>query len=293
VKNYNKIARQAGMTLIELTVVLLVLVGLAGLMIPYVTGFIGKTHDATGSSNTKAIGSAITRFENSIGRYPDNLDSLISGAGATGGSLIDYTMCDVMPNMMCTDAATDYGFTALDLSAVDAAGSILPATANGEVCGSLMKAGIDNVIDMNVLGTTGFNATFANSLGSVPLGNAMAQTCVGMVVGIDAANVATAFGIDTTNKQYVIFGMGQGSELIGKTVQEAPVHFAKDATYNASQAYNRFGVVFEVDNDVATVKASVDAMRAKYVGTVMLMNKVVGLQSELASYYTSATDEAN
>ena len=36
VKQYT---RQAGMTLIELTVVLLVLIGLAGLLLPYVSGF--------------------------------------------------------------------------------------------------------------------------------------------------------------------------------------------------------------------------------------------------------------
>jgi prepilin-type N-terminal cleavage/methylation domain-containing protein len=44
VKDYKikTIKRQAGMTLIELTVVLLILVGLAGLLVPYVGSFVQK-----------------------------------------------------------------------------------------------------------------------------------------------------------------------------------------------------------------------------------------------------------
>ena len=42
------IARQAGMTLIELSVVLLILVGLAGLLVPYVGSF---TQTVNGQQN--------------------------------------------------------------------------------------------------------------------------------------------------------------------------------------------------------------------------------------------------
>ena len=44
---HNKQRGQSGFTLIELTVVLLVLIGLAGALLPYVQGFVGRTHDAT------------------------------------------------------------------------------------------------------------------------------------------------------------------------------------------------------------------------------------------------------
>jgi len=288
-------ARQAGMTLIELTVVLLVLVGLAGLMIPYVSGFVGKTHDATGSSNIAGVGNAITRFETEFGSYPENMDSLILGAGATGGLVIDYSMCDVMNMGTCTDMGA-YGITPVDLTAVNASND--SALANAEVCGSLAKAGITSVVDMAASSVAGFNATFSNSAGVVGIANSMMNTCNmagagGTVAEIAAANVADGLGIDTTDKRYVIFGVGQSSELLGKTMQEAPVHFAKNADMNASQAYNRFGAIFEVDRDINTALASADAMRAKYVGTVMLMSKVVGLQEELGNYYQTTTDAAN
>jgi len=292
VKNYNKIARQAGMTLIELTVVLLVLIGLAGLMIPYVSGFVGKTHDATGSSNIQQLGNAIVRYESQFGSYPDNMDSLISGVADTAaGAVIDYTMADVMGGT--NTALANYGLAPLDITV--AMGAVSTVDADGEVCGSLAKAGINTVIDMDVTATAGFNATFANSVDSVgaALTNTMMTTCTGLVAEMPATFVADALGIDTTNKRYVAFGIGQNSKLVGKTLQEAPVHFAKNADMNASQAYNRFVAIFEVDNDVAVAVAPVDAMRARYAGSVMLMGDVVGLQTELGNYYKSATDEAN
>ncbi|MCX8026056.1 MAG: prepilin-type N-terminal cleavage/methylation domain-containing protein, partial [Thermanaerothrix sp.] len=75
--------RQAGMTLIELTVVLLVLLGLAGLLIPYVTGFAEKTHDSTGTNNLAQLNQNIARFETQYMRSPDRLETLV-----TGGNII-------------------------------------------------------------------------------------------------------------------------------------------------------------------------------------------------------------
>jgi len=292
VKNYNKIARQAGMTLIELTVVLLVLVGLAGLMIPYVTGFVGKTHDATGSNNVQALSTAISRFEGEKGRYPKNMDSLIIGAGATAGALTDYTMAEAMgmSQMMA------YGFAPLDITIADGTTVGVPAT----VCGSLLKAGITDVQDMDASTETGFNATFANSAvgGSVSLGTLMPGTaaCAGTVTEVTAAKVASAFsrtidtgvGGDFENKKFIAFGIGQESELVGRTMQEAPVHFAKNADMNASMAYNRFISVFAVDADATHNKST--AKRAVYVGTAMAMSDLIGLQTELANYYADSAE---
>jgi len=291
VKYYTNKARQAGMTLIELTVVLLVLVGLAGIMIPYVTGFVAKTHDATGSSNIAEVGNAITRFETQFGSYPKNMDSLIVGAGAASGAAIDYSMCDVMSMMGCNNLAS-YGITPLDMSAATAT----TTTAASEACGALIKAGMTKVVDMAADTQAGFNATFSNANSATPsvtIGNSMNDSCSGTVAAINATNVASALGIDTTDRAYVIFGVGQRSQMVGKTMQEAPVHFAKNADMNASQAYNRFGAIFEVDRDTTDNVSTENAMRARYVGTVMLMSEVVGLQSELGNYYKSSADEAN
>jgi len=295
VKYYTNKARQAGMTLIELTVVLLVLVGLAGIMIPYVTGFVGKTHDATGSSNAQQIGNAIVRYESEFGRYPKGMDSLIVGAseGANTNAVITYGMPDIMG--MGGTAVSEYGLTTTAL-VTDG------ATASGvaEICGSLVKSGMTNITTMKDIGNADFNATFNNAAGTQMIGMAMganAYKCTGTYVAkMGPAEVAAALGLEasaTTNKAYVLMGLGQASDIIGKTIQEAPVHFAKDADMNASQAYNRFGVIFEVDQDITVDQLPKNAMRAKYKGTVMLMNKAIGLQTELANYYKATEEEAN
>jgi type II secretory pathway pseudopilin PulG len=74
VKHYKvkQYTRQAGMTLIELTVVLLVLIGLAGLLIPYVSGFVSKTHDGTGTFNSAGLDNNIQRYIAEKTSLPNN-----------------------------------------------------------------------------------------------------------------------------------------------------------------------------------------------------------------------------
>ena len=110
-KLYNK-NNQAGMTLIELTVVLLVLIGLAGLLIPYVTGFTQKTHDSTGTNNLAALNGNFARFQNEYMRDPDNLESLIQINAYTGttnpdcnGTAANTIYCKMMTTTFWTPTA--------------------------------------------------------------------------------------------------------------------------------------------------------------------------------------------
>jgi len=271
--------RQSGMTLIELTVVLLVLVGLAGLMMPYVGSFVGKTHDATGAQNANRSGEALVRYGTTHDGYPANLDSLLVGAGTATGALIDYTMLDLG---MGTTAA-DYGWTALDLT--DA--------LNVSVCGSIGKAGLGTVIDMDDGTKVPFNPTFDNedaataSVETVTVAmNGTITSCNGSVVVMAPADVEEAMGITVDGtKTYVVFGIGQMNAAVGSTMQDAPVHFAKNADMNASKAYNRFVAIFAADNSAATSDL---AGQATYVGTAMAMSEIVGAQKELANYYADA-----
>jgi len=290
VKNYNKIARQAGMTLIELTVVLLVLVGLAGLMMPYVGSFVGKTHDATGAQNANRSGEALVRYGTTHDGYPKNLDSLLTGAATATGVFIDTTIVEKMQvamdaSMGTTLAPTDATSRATFLLA-KYGWSVLDLTGAASACGSIAKAGLGTVIDMDGAAA---NPTFDNSLGSVkPAAIAMngTVTCTGSVVEMDPVFVADALGITAdATKTYVVYGIGQLNDAVGKTMQEAPVHFAKNADMNASKAYNRFVAIFAADNSAASAG---DAGHASYVGTAMVMSEVVGAQKELAAYYADA-----
>jgi len=262
VKNYNKIARQAGMTLIELTVVLLVLIGLAGLMIPYVSGFVGKTHNATGSSNIAEVNTAVQRYESEFYGYPSGLDSLVSDNATP--AVIDYTMAP----------ATNYGFSIADASA---------AGVNKEACWSLNMAGMKGAVQMMEVPT---NPTFDNASGTITYSSddtAMATTCdQGDFVVVTPANVTTAFGITTrADALYVAYGIGQSSDLVGKTMTTAPVHFAQQGDMSASNKYNRFVVVFEA----YTGTVGMTAKRAKFVGAGMAMMSLEGMNASLERHY--------
>jgi len=234
VKHYNKMARQAGMTLIELTVVLLVLIGLAGLMIPYVGGFISKTHDSTGSDSLASLNSAIQRYDVQFMGQPSGYDSLMA-TNLTGGT--------VYGKMMGGTGTNDY------LKTVTVAGK------------SLVDAGISSLM---VMDDAAADATFAAtaSSGTVADGTdyllaalSTKGSMCSMSMPMDAmgciendADLSAILGrsVNTSANDYIVFGVGQDSEMVGKTVSEAPVHFAKTGAMSANNKYNRILAVYQV-----------------------------------------------
>lgn len=291
------------MTLIELTVVLLVLVGLAGLLIPYVSGFIGKTHDATGSANLTGVANAITRYETENGSYPNKMDSLIL---ADGSAMVDYMMAGT------------------PLTAYDASLTDLAVAANQDVCWGLRKAGITQVIAMDPGTKTNFNPTFNNDDATTPvltlmtggMGSMMPTCNANKVVEITNTEAKTVLGRVDTTKRYVVFGLGQENTAVGKTLQDAPVHFAKAGSMNASNKYNRFLAIYEIwDRTLAGTCSDVTATNetdclalatpgtwtpattswatakpARLAGTAMAMMELTGLGTELGNYYTNASN---
>jgi len=239
VKHYNKMARQAGMTLIELTVVLLVLIGLAGLMIPYVSGFVSKTHDSTGSDSLASLNSAIQRYDVQFMGQPNNYDSLMTSiAAGTVGTIYSKMMGG-------TTGATDY------LKTVEVQG------------GSLAGVGINSLRIMNNSTT---DATFAATNASVTIPDdtnlytvaainvAGASNCgMGSAMGCIETDDDLAFilgrpagSINTTTTDYLAFGVGSSSGMVGKTISEAPVHFAKTGAMSAANKYNRILAIYAV-----------------------------------------------
>lgn len=232
-KYYTNKARQTGMTLIELTVVLLVLIGLAGLMIPYVSGFVSKTHDSTGSFNAAALDANIQRYQAEKLGFPSNMESLVD----TGGAM--YT------KMMTT------GFYTVSGAGMDGAMS-------------LAMVGINDVINMDdATDNATFRATGANLSTPIVMGTPLAKvgpvTAGGMFpedLTVEQ-HLAAAFERDQTTfdsvcYDYVAFGIGDKSDLIGSTMNTAPVHFAQQGAMGPANKYNRFVAVFQVDKIGAT-----------------------------------------
>jgi len=217
VKYYTNKARQAGMTLIELTVVLLVLVGLAGLLIPYVSGFVTKTHDSTGASNIQSLNNAMQRYAvEHYDNYPNKMDSLLISTG------------DVYPKMMGEMMGMSY-FTPFELDS---------AKAN-----ALKSAGVKKVMEMD--DTTG-DATFANTTGVVT--DIASGVKVVEVTGAPLSDLSHRLGkpTDTGLYHYFAFGIGDDSSIAGATVSDVPVHFSRNGDMGANNAYNHFVAIFEV-----------------------------------------------
>jgi prepilin-type N-terminal cleavage/methylation domain-containing protein len=68
-------------TLVELIVVLTILVGLAGVLIPAVTDMIARTNRSTSAINISEVAGAIQRYDAQYMTYPNNLDSLMFDDG--------------------------------------------------------------------------------------------------------------------------------------------------------------------------------------------------------------------
>jgi len=281
VKYYNYKARQAGMTLIELTVVLLVLIGLAGLMIPYVSGFVSKTHDSTGTWNGAALDSNMQRFLTEKMRFPNRMETLINGAAATGAAQPD-----------CNGAAVDTVFCKMMAPAFFATTTADTGTAGTTtmVANSLAAAGITEVF-YNDPDTS--NATFGSIIPGVPTtlndGNAHVLATVATDGTSVESHLSKAFerpldNFDSTCYDYVTFGIGDQSELIGTTMNTAPVHFASQGNMGPALKYNRFVAVFAVDKTGAAVAGVAGANKgcaagmepAKFIGTAMAMGAMAG-----------------
>lgn len=295
-KHYKvkNMTRQAGMTLIELTVVLLVLIGLAGLLIPYVSGFVSKTHDSTGDNNLASLNNTIQRFQTQYMKFPNNMQALADVSGATYVNLMNTNAGVYVPTTYTV--GTD----------------IIPVA-------SLTSAGIGSIEDLNQTAGTfnGTSATFtaANPAGPIALTgtNAVGMLTVGLgaetAVGTDnyasiEEHLADAFGklrteFNATCNDYVILGIGQESEMTGRAIQDAPIHFAQNGNMGPDKKYNRFVAVFEVDKANGTAGAAAtnsvppsldcgtSTHAAKFIGTAMVMGPphLWGLSHSLGHTY--------
>lgn len=297
VKSYT---RQAGMTLIELTVVLLILIGLAGLLVPYVGGFLEKTHDSTTASSLSDLNSTIGRYQAQKLALPDQFDSLVDVGGTTYSKLRTTNLFAVIP------------------------GATAPAapTASTLANASLSKAGVLSVLANN---NATADATFKSTIGApLTLGNSAFgggvdtqallqltgniansdQTFFGQLettlITLTADNViknqlAYAFGgspdsWDTTCTNYIVMGIGSGSSLIPDAMQAAPVHFGGSKGESPTTIYARYVAVFAVPSTGATILVPVSNATpakacpkpdapAKFIGSAGVMDfpAIVGL----------------
>jgi type II secretory pathway pseudopilin PulG len=264
---------QAGLTLLELTVVLLILIGLSGLILPYAQGYLQRTHDSTGNDNLWELNNAINLFQAKYLEYPDGFHTLIDSSGNVYSDLM---------NPALVESST--------------------AGAIGQM--SLTMAGIDKVWTMKD-GASNGSATFdaVNALVSVTKSTALAVVTKG---GFSTAtrhlayafynNSAKSTEFDTNCYKYVAFGVGPESEMVGKVMSDAPLHFAATGGMGPEEKYNRFVAVFKVDkSNNTTLGCSDHTEPAKLVGSAMLMmpNHLFGLAHTQAHTWENIGNKDN
>lgn len=201
-------SRQA-LTLIELIVVLTILVGLAGILVPTLTNMVARTSRSTSAVNISEVAGAVQRFEAIYLRYPNNLDSLmedITTGGDTLGTL--FTSLASMIEDVTLDANT--------LSTLNTAG-ITAVGVHGDDTGTYAWPTLTTLANTNLL--KGLTATAQQNL-----------------------------GLETTgvSGKYIVLGIGTRSELTGTVMVDAPVHFPANASSNPQVVYSRFLVIMQI-----------------------------------------------
>jgi len=250
-------ARQAGLTLLELTVVMTILVALAGLTIPYVSSFFGAARDSTSVSSLAEVDKLIQSYDTKFMKEPNNMEALINGV--VGTSTTD-TNCNA------TNAAVNTVFCKLMFP-----GYFSPLALTSVQLSSLAMAGITSLYYND---PTTLNATFASTVGVPTIfstANTVAQVvnpntlypdtwippttnppATGTTPTIEdyLADVfgTTAHNFDGQNCYvYIAFGVGNQSTLTGTVMSTAPVHFTSDGSSGPVVKYNRYLAIYQVD----------------------------------------------
>jgi len=213
---------QQGLTLIELLVVLVILIALAGILIPQLPNMLTRAHTAAASTNIPEANKRIQEFEQIYFKQPANFDNLANGA-----ALVDY-----LPGTtgLTRTALTAGQEAALVNAGITSLAGLYDTTVNLEAAG----------------GTPTFNpydsASDAVLSATVPTLEPVAfaaETTVEALLRPDAGAADT----------YVALGIGQKSELIGRTTNEAPYHFGDAAGTGPDVVYARYLAIYKVAND--------------------------------------------
>lgn len=218
----RKGVRRAGLTLIELTVVLLILVALAGILVPLLTGYLEQAHGASGATNIGELVKQIELHRIRNYEYPNAMDSLLAQGGLAVYDRLDDELSGII---------------------------LAPAALNADQVDQLARVGITTVY-RHINSGTGTATDGVDLAGPVTID----ATAAGTVARLDPVGLQDPkrFGPQIpTNGIYVAFGIGQGNTMVGRSMADAPVHFDDDRDGNSIDTYARFIAVFFIPANTA------------------------------------------
>ena len=228
-KNYNR-THTHGFTLIELTIVMLILVALAGIMVPMFGGFTDRAHNSAAAANVSEIAKQIELYNAKTQQgYPNQFDNLAS-AGVVWTQGVGGNTVGISPaagNLMSVHTLTDKEATSIINCGINKLTDASKNTDNATF--HVFNLATDL---LTVSGPTGGTAT---TIAIIPAGPTGLQS-----EGVGLQNA------DTTKYFYMIVGLGQSCTAVGNVMVAAPVHYD---TIDPAVFYQRYCAIFQVPLD--------------------------------------------
>ncbi|MEM6688806.1 MAG: type II secretion system protein [Planctomycetota bacterium] len=211
---------QRGLTLIELIVVLVILVGLGGLLVPTISNALTRTHVSTCAVTFPEVHQMMQRVQVEFGNFGTSFDSGIY----TGGS-------DPVNNSTVTFSDTQGGG--------NGTGTLQVANLTADEVAALAAVGIVGVVDHDNTAAD-FNVTF--NIGATP----RALAAGGPVITLTDVQADEIFLPFAGDEKYIWFGIGREWTLLGQLAPEPPAHFGDAFGALPDQVHSRFGIIMQV-----------------------------------------------
>jgi hypothetical protein len=238
---------RAGLTLMELVVVMMILVALAGILIPLLPSMLTRAHVSTHTTNVTEISKLVLMYNATNNAFPDQWDSMVDPGGVEitylAGGVLDPTPGSGGPGGQGGGNFTAQAPTALELAALNAAG---------------IKS-VHNQLTYKTPGLTDwagnpFDPTFAN-YAAAPTAPTLITTSTKLMYLTPTNKFWPAFQAQnfpswSATANYVVLGFGPRCTLT-KMAVTAPVHFSDTQDASSSFSYGRFVAIFKVSDPAA------------------------------------------
>jgi type II secretory pathway pseudopilin PulG len=237
--------RRNALTLMELIVVMMILVALAGIIVPMLPSMLTRAHVATHTTNVTEITKLILSYQATHPGFPDQWDAMTDGStmiNYMAGGALDPLGFPAPTGPMAGGVFTQSNPTQAELLALNSAG-IARVHAQAATPQAAVWQGT-------------FDPTFNNYV-AAPTAPTTISTGTALVY-IDPASNATALSFLqqnypswSTTARYVALGIGPCCTMIGTNAVQAPVHFSDTPDASPAASYARFVAIFKVSDSSA------------------------------------------
>ena len=274
---------RGGLTLVELLVVMMILIALAGILVPMLPSMLTRAHTSTCSTNMGECCKAVLEYQALYSSNPDQWDALTDGT-----TVINY----LAGGQAVVTWPAGQGNGAGN-------GEITTMTLSANEVAALTGVGINFVQPMVATPTTApgngqtFDPTFNYYVNATPSPSTpgfQISTTV-KLAGLDPTNPAALARMQLLNLsptgRYVCLGIGPRVSMVGKTIQTPPVHFGDQPALNPEYGYQRLVAIYQISDS----NPAVTITQARLVGCAPIHDTGLGsIQDELQNWYQLTTN---